>query len=182
MNRIIAILLIPFFVVSNVLAHSHGAAAHYSNGQTRSHIHVSGGAQHDHESHNHESHEHGSHEHGSHDHESHGHESHGHSHHSRHHDHQQHDPDQQNHDHDEKSTDSLPVAPVEHDSDAVYLVAADSLFTTSERWVMDLDSQFLHAMVICVVTVPKHPSNHNAPPFFSTAELPLYLLYAALRL
>jgi hypothetical protein len=67
MKRLFAILLIPFFVVGNSLAHSHGGAAHASQGQTRAHIHVFGASHHHHDNH----------------------DSHGHSHHSHHHDHDQ---------------------------------------------------------------------------------------------
>ena len=148
MNRLIAILLIPFLVVGNSLAHSHGVAAHQSHGQIRAHIHLGSGSGHDHDDHG----------------------SHGHSHHS-------HD-----HDHDGDNPDSTPVEPVEHDSDAVYLVAADSLFTTSERDSFDLDSHFFRESATCVITVDSRPPLLHIPPLSCTAELPLYLLYAALRL
>lgn len=158
MNRIVTILLIPLFVVGNALAHSHGTVAHPSNVQTRSHVHVSGGSHHDQDAHD-------SHHHHSHD-----------------HDHRHHGQDHQNHDQDGESSDSTPVAPVEHESDAVYLVAVDWLFTPSERCLLVLDSQFLHATAISVIPIANRQPNLNTPLFFRTAELPLYLLHAAQRL
>jgi len=74
------------------------------------------------------------------------------------------------------------VKPIEHDSDAVYLVAADCLFTTSDRCSLDLDSQFFHETATDVITVAIRPPRLDAPPLSCTSELPLYLLHAALRL
>lgn len=51
MNRLIAILLVPFFVVGNSLAHSHGDATHRSGNGARAHIHIGGAAHDDHRHH-----------------------------------------------------------------------------------------------------------------------------------
>ena len=69
MNRLIVILLIPFLLVGNARAHSHGMAAHQSHDHGRVHIHVTNTPHH----HKHHSHESGDHDHG-HDHESDAHE------------------------------------------------------------------------------------------------------------
>ncbi len=62
MNRLVAILLIPFFVLGNSLAHSHGTAAHQSPSEGRAHFHFVSAHQqaHDHNSHghSHQSHSH----------------------------------------------------------------------------------------------------------------------------
>jgi hypothetical protein len=155
MNRLIAILLIPVFVVGNVLVHSNSRAAHQSHGQTWAHIHLSGGGHHDHDDHDWRSSSH----------------------------HKDHHHEHQHHDHDQDSPDSTPpVAPVEHDSDAVYLVPSESLFTTPERCTLNIDAQFCHAASLCVITIANRPPILTVRPFFRTAGLPLYLLYAALTL
>ena len=69
MNRFVTILLIPFLLVGNALAHSHGMAAHQSSNNGRAHIHVASAPHHGHHSHDSDGHHHG------HDHESDGHES-----------------------------------------------------------------------------------------------------------
>jgi hypothetical protein len=56
------------------------------------------------------------------------------------------------------------------------------LFTTSERCALDLESQLFYATAASVITVALRPPSLATPPFFCTSELPLYLLYAALRL
>ncbi len=66
MYRIIAILLMPFFVVGNSLAHSHGSTAHQSPNPGRAHFHLVGAH---HQAHEHDDHGHSHHGH-SHDHES----------------------------------------------------------------------------------------------------------------
>lgn len=148
MDRLIAILLIPFYVMGNSLAHSHGIATFQSVTENRAHIHVNGGLEHDHGSH-------------------------GHSHKSHHHDHRDHDGD---------IPDSTPADPVEHDSDAVYLVATDSFFT-SERGSLDFDSQyFRESAPRAVLVVDSLVQRLHIPPLSCTSGLPLYLLLAALRL
>jgi len=69
MNRFVTILLIPFLLVGNALAHSHGMAAHQSTNHGRAHIHVASAPQHGHHSHDCDDHHHG-HDHASDEHES----------------------------------------------------------------------------------------------------------------
>ncbi len=70
MSRLVVILLIPFLLVGNALAHSHSMAAHQTHDHGRAHIHVANAPHH----HKHHSHESGDHDHG-HVHESDEHES-----------------------------------------------------------------------------------------------------------
>ncbi len=100
----------------------------------------------------------------------HKHGAHEHSHHG-HHDHRQGD-----------SSNSAPLEPLDHDSDAVYLVAADLVFTTSERCTLEIESQFLEETFPCLVGIANHPSTFHTLALSNTSELPLYLLHAALRL
>ena len=159
MHRLIAILLIPFFVVGNSLAHSHGSAAHQSPSQGRAHIHVGSAPQH---AHNHESHGHSHHEHG-----------HGHDHHSKTSEQKQ------------KRDDSKP-APIEktvdHESDAVYVATADYVVTTSARISTEMGSCDVVESVEDYLSCTRPNSWHERPPLASPPELPLYLLHAALRL
>ncbi|XZE22703.1 hypothetical protein SH449x_002642 [Pirellulaceae bacterium SH449] len=60
MNRFVAILLIPFFLVGHALAHSHGTAAHPSANHGRAHIHVASAPHHGHHSHESDDHHQGS--------------------------------------------------------------------------------------------------------------------------
>jgi hypothetical protein len=48
MNRLVAFLLMPFLLVGDCFAHSHGHAAHDSTSQARPHIHVGAVSKHDH--------------------------------------------------------------------------------------------------------------------------------------
>ena len=152
MHRLVAILLIPFFVVGNSLAHSHGAAAHQSPSQGRAHIHVGSAQKHGHSD-----------------------ESHGHSHHDHGHSHGK----------DHTSDDSKP-APVEksvdHESDAVYVTAADFMVTTSDRMPIEDGSCAAVETYEDYFSGIRPPSRLDRPPLVTTTELPLYLLHAALRL
>lgn len=56
MTRLLAILLVPFFVVGNSFAHSHVDAAQTSSVASRAHVHV-GGAHEHHHGHSHHRHE-----------------------------------------------------------------------------------------------------------------------------
>jgi len=49
MNRLVAFLLIPFLLVGDCFAHSHGHAAHNSTSQARPHIHVGAVSKHGHD-------------------------------------------------------------------------------------------------------------------------------------
>jgi len=64
MNQLVVILLIPFLLLGNVLAHSHGSGAHQSANHSRAHIHIGSALHHGYHSHDAEDHHHG------HDHES----------------------------------------------------------------------------------------------------------------
>jgi hypothetical protein len=59
MNRLVTILLIPFLLVGNAFAHSHGAAACQSANYGRAHIHVASAPHHGHHSHDSDGHHHG---------------------------------------------------------------------------------------------------------------------------
>ena len=158
MNRFVAILLMPFLVVGNSLAHSHGSAAHPSQSQGRAHFHVGSTPQQGHE-----------------------HKSHGHSHHGHSHDHS-HDHD---HDQDHESDDSQPAPlekPVGHDSDAVYLVAADFVYITSDRTSIEVGSYAVIEKVEDYLAEVRPPASRDLRIRSTTPELPLYLLHAALRL
>ncbi len=159
MDRLIAILLIPLFVVGNSFAHSHGTAAHQSPIPSRAHFHVNSDPHHGHDKH--ESHEHSHHHH------------HGHDHHGHHHD---------EHDQESDESKSSPLAPADHDSDAVYVVAADFLYTTCYRIAIEIDSHAFIGTVVCLLTDFSPTVRRDRPPLATTADIPLYLLHAALRL
>ena len=161
MNRLVAFLLIPFLLVGDCFAHSHGHAAHDSTSQARPHIHVGAVSKHNH-NHGHD-HDHG------HDHK------HGHNH--KHcHDHK-HD-----HDHDGNPPCATPEVPVEHDADAVYFADADSLFTISERSSIEFEGLCLPETIVAFSNVAiRQPRDEKTGPYWAS-ELPLYLLHAALRI
>lgn len=158
MNRLIALMLIPLFVVGNSFAHSHGSPALSSQGYERAHIHVGSASHHD-----------GSHE--SHDH------AHGHSHHDQHqHSHEE--------DHGCDDTKSTPAGTADdHDSDAIYLVSVDLTLNCGDRTSVEADVQaWVHSANSSFVDLPariQHPQLDHSPP---PKRLPLYLLNAALRL
>lgn len=141
MNRLMAILLMPLFVVGNSFAHSHGKFTHQSPGESHAHLHV-GSAQH-----------------------------HKHSHHDHH-----------GHDHESDESESAPVAPLEHDSDAVYLVAADFVYTACERISIEVETQYFVGTVPCLLKDFRPYSLRDRSSHATTTQLPLYLLQAALRL
>ncbi len=152
MYRLVAILLMPFFVVGNSLAHLHGSAAHSSHSQGRAHFHVGGTAPHGHEHH------------------SHGHPHDGHSH---------------GHDQGHES-DGSQTAPVEtpdgHDSDAVYVVAADFVVTVSERSSIEVGQCAAPKIVGDFLVATRPQASRDRRIRATIPELPLYLLHAALRL
>jgi len=100
-NRLVAILLIPFLVLGNSFAHAHGIVAQSPIGKSYTHVHIGSSSHHGH----------------------HDHESKGHCHHGHHHEHQ----DDEDHD------DPIPVKPVDHDSDAVYVVDSGAVLSAAER-------------------------------------------------
>lgn len=143
MNRLVAILLIPFLLVGNALGHSHGIATHQSANHCRAHIHVGS------------AHHHGQHSHGSNGH-------------------------RHGHDHESDKPESAPVTPVDHDSDAIYVVSADDAYIPTDRVLFG---------VFYFVDAPLRILNDSRPSIpractliANTSELPLYLLHAALRL
>jgi hypothetical protein len=159
MHRLLAILLIPFFVVGNSFVHSHGSAAHQSPSHGRAHFHVGSTPQH---GHTHESHGHSHHEHG-----------HGHVHHG------------QTSEQKQKRDDSKP-SPIEktvdHESDAIYIAAADYVFTTSARISIEMGSGEVVKSVEDYVPCTQPDCWRERPPLTSPPGLPLYLLHSALRL
>jgi hypothetical protein len=160
MNRLITILLIPVFVVGNVLAHFPSSVAHPSHGQIRAHFHISGGSHHDHD----------------------GHDANGNSrHHDHHSDHEHEHHEREHHEHCNQGS-TPPASPAEHDSDAVYLIAADSLFTSPQRCTLDIDFPLSYTDSLCIRTFANRYAFPVARLFFRTSGLPLYLLHAALIL
>ncbi len=154
MNRLIAILLMPLVVVGNSLAHSHSTAARPSPGEGRAHFHLGSVPKHGHP--NHDSHEHANHHHHGHDHDG--------------------------HDHESDESESAPVVPVEHDSDAVYVVAADFVYIASDRISAEIASHSFVETVPCLLTDFHSSVRRDRPPLATSTQLPLYLLHAALRL
>jgi hypothetical protein len=155
MNRLVAFLLIPFLLVGDCFAHSHGHAAHNSTSQARPHIHVGAVSKHNHNHNHNHGHDHG------HDHK----HKHGHK-----------------HDHDGNPPSATPEVPVEHDADAVYFVDADSLFTISERSSIEFEGLCLSETIVAFSHVAiRQPHDQKAGPYWAS-ELPLYLLHAALRI
>jgi hypothetical protein len=59
MNRLVAFLLMPFLLVGDCFAHSHGHAAHDSTSQARPHIHVGAVSKHNHNHDHDHKHKHG---------------------------------------------------------------------------------------------------------------------------
>ncbi len=156
MDRLVAILLMPFFVVGNSFAHSHGSAAHPSHSHGRTHFHVGSTIQHGHE-----------------------HESHGHVHHSHSHSHS--DDQKQNHARDDSQP--APVEkPVGHDSDAVYVFAADFFAPVSDRSSMEVGQCAAFEKVVDFLPAVRPPATRALKLRSTAPELPLYLLHAALRL
>lgn len=154
MYRFVAILMIPFCVVGSSLAHSHGSPTHPSPSQGRAHIHVGSASQHFHS-----------------------HASHGHSHHVHGQSHED------GHERDSNDSSPGPVEnPVGHESDAVYVTAADFLVTTSSRVSIEVDSCAVVETVEYCLSAIFMPSRLERPPLATTFGRPLYLLHAALRL
>jgi hypothetical protein len=154
MHQLLAILLMPVFVVGNSLAHSHSTATHRSASESRTHFHVGSAQEHGH-------HHHGSHQHVKHDH--HGHDHHG-------------------HDHATDSPETTPVAPVEHDSDAVYIDVSDFVYTAFDRHPIEIEACPFFKTRSCLLTVFRPSMLRDRPPLATTSQLPIYLLHAALRL
>ena len=157
MNRLVAFLLIPFLLVGDCFAHSHGHAAHDSTSQARPHIHVGAVSKHNHNHNHNHNHDH-DHDH-DHDHK-HGHK----------------------HGHDGNPPCATPDVPVEHDADAVYFADADSLFTISERSSIEIEGRCLPETIVAFSNVAiRQPRDQKAGHYWAS-ELPLYLLHAALRI
>lgn len=151
MNRLIAILLMPLFVVGNSLAHSHSTAGHQSPGGGRAHFHVGSAPHHGH--HHHDSHEHANHDH-----------------------------DHADHDHERDESKSAPLAPVKHDSDAVYVVAAAFIYNACDRISTEIDAYSFVGTEACSLTDFRPSVLRDRSLLGTTTQLPLYLLHAALRL
>lgn len=155
MHRLISLLLLPFFVVGNSLAHIHGLAAHQSPSQGRAHFHVGGSSHH-------------------------GHGHHVHNHHEAHA--QLHDTPPHGLDEKRATTLSTRITPVEHDSDAVYVVGSDLLCTAPDRCGEFLESYFISETAAGLLIVSSSTRRYKPPSLYCLAELPLYLRPAALRL
>ncbi len=166
MHRLVAILLIPFFVAGNSFAHSHGTNAHGSLCANRAHIHIGTVAKHGHL------------------HASHGHAHYGHSHdhdHEHRHNHGKSDDHGSNQSRPSKDTQTIPSeTSVSHESDVIYVTAAEFIGTTSCRVSFELASCPTVETFVDVLSNSRPNSSHHGPAL--TSEPPLYLLHAALRL
>lgn len=154
-RQLIVLLLVPFFVLGNSIAHSHSGAAHSSPAGGRAHIHLGGTEQ------------------GNHHHGDHGNDSHEHSHHGQHDQHDQHDG---------QHAPTSPIIPADHDSDAIYLIASDYLSIATQ--CSSVESS-LNAIVMAVdfeLDKSRAPKGFEAPRTPVLFGPPLYLLHAALRL
>ncbi len=154
-RQLIVLLLVPFFVLGNSIAHSHSGAAHSSPAGGRAHIHLGGTEQ------------------GNHHHGDHGNDSHEHSHHGQHDQHDQHDG---------QHAPTSPIIPADHDSDAIYLIASDYLSIATQGSSVESS---LNAIVMAVdfeLDKSRAPKGFEAPRTPVLFGPPLYLLHAALRL
>ncbi len=101
-----------------------------------------------------------------------------------HHHHESHEHSGHKHDHDHESNDS-PLAPAtssDHDSDAVYVAAPDYVFSVSNDNSLDFSSLAVVAPSLSWQAQTRPNIWRVLPGETSSVELPLYLLYAALRL
>jgi len=156
LQRLLAILLVPFFVVGNSFAHCHDTDAHSSPGQNRSHFHLS--------SHSHPEH--------------HDHRSHRHSHHPRDCDHE-HD---HRHDHHHDDCPLADSAPADHDSDAIYVSAVDYWFSAAQPSRIEIGSGDIVAHLEDDSHSTSQPFGRDLRRHSLASGPPLYLLHAALRL
>lgn len=106
-----------------------------------------------------------------------------------HHKHDGHDlQEHSHHDHDhaqEISSEALGVNPSgddEHDSEAVYFVAADSLFKSSERFFVDFKTPSSRYSASSLIEVDNLLQPIHEPRLSLFVKMPLYLLHAALKL
>ena len=163
-RQLIVLLLVPFFVLGNSIAHSHSGAAHSSPAGGRAHIHLGGTEQ------------------GNHHHGDHGNDSHEHSHHGQHDQHDQHGQHDQHDQHDGQHAPTSPIIPADHDSDAIYLIASDYLSIATQGSSVESS---LNAIVMAVdfeLDKSRAPKGFEAPRTPVLFGPPLYLLHAALRL
>lgn len=152
LKRLLAILLIPFFVVGNSFAHCHDSGTHSSPGQSRAHFHFS--------NHSHPEH--------------HDHRSHRHSHHQRDCDHE--------HDHRHDDASHADSAPVDHDSDAIYVSAVDYWFSAAQHGPLEIGSGDILAFFEDDSHSSSQPLRLDFRRYSLASGPPLYLLHAVLRL
>lgn len=151
-RQLIVLLLVPFFVLGNSIAHSHSGAAHSSPAGGRAHIHLGGTEQ-------------GNHHHGDHVNDSHEHSHHGH--------HDQHDG---------QHAPTSPIIPADHDSDAIYLIASDYLSIATQGSSVESSLNAIVMAVDFELDKSRAPKGFEAPRTPVLFGPPLYLLHAALRL
>lgn len=169
MYRLAAILLIPCLVMGNSLAHAHGSAAHSFSSSLRPHVHVGKTSEH---AHGHDSH--------GHSHRGHGGGHHGDGQHGDHHHHHHHAVDHER-EHSDTSTEPIERSR-DHESDAVYVAAADLMVASSERVSIESLSCALGVVVEETCACVRTLSRLDRPPIAKAAPFPRFLLYAALRL
>ena len=153
MNRIVSLLLIPMFMLGHVLSHSHAGSGVVEPGghMARAHVHISGGHQHEHDGHSHDGY-----------------------------DHQHHDAGNPA---DEDRSETARIAtlsvPVEHDSDAVYLIETE--WTVGRTVAVQQVDSVAFAFAPPTTCHARLGSRLVEPPDRYTG-LPIYLLTASLRL
>ncbi len=156
LHRLLAILLVPFFVVGNSFAHSHDSAAHSSPSPSRTHFHLGDDSHHGH--HHRESHGHSHDRHGC-DH-THGHR----------------------HDHETDESQTVTTTPVDHDSDAIYVAAGDFWFSPPEHGPQASGTYAVVTFVSDYVPIIQPPFRRDLRRHSLAWGPPLYLLHAVLRL
>lgn len=168
LTRLLAILLVPFFVVGNSLAHCHDTAAHVSPSQGRAHFHLGNDSHHEH-----------------HRHQPHGH-AHVHSHvHSHGHSHGRHGCDhdrRQRHAHRPDDAQPASTTPIDHDSDAIYVSAVNFWFSVSEHGPLEFGACAVVACFDDYMPAIQPPFRRNLLRHSLGSGPPLYLLHAVLRL
>jgi hypothetical protein len=164
MQRLLVILLLPFFVVGNSFANAHCVTARSSPSHSRAHIHIGSSSQHGHDHHGHQPAE-----------------SHAHTHDGHGRDHERHD--HERHDHENHASQlSVFKGPVDHDSDAVYVVAVDLWISSINLGSLLLG---LQPSVVggnyCLSTIRSAVWEELRRSLLGSTTR-LYLLHAALRL
>jgi len=157
LQRLLAILLMPFFLVGNSFAHSNCAPLQSSAETARAHIHLgSGWHHHHHDGHSHADHGHRRHSHGG--------------------------RSSQDSSDSIPLVASQAAATDHHDSDAIYLASGEYWFSIAKQVSKELDSigivKFFEAHSATIEPPCRQPLHQQA----RASARPIFLLHAALRL